>query len=161
MNQTLRALAVAIMVTLVVVAAYDIYLLGETPESFTGVVPTGFTVNGKTYPFAYVATTSAQWASGLMNTKIANTTIMLFAFPTSSAWTFWMYDTNTSLDIIWLSANGNTSKVVYLVTGAAPCFNMGACARYTPSSPANFAIEAKAGFAVANGITMGTVVELT
>ena len=160
MAPSLKALAAAAIAALMVFAAYEVYVLEAQPGPFTGQVPTVFTVNGKTYAFSYAATTPAEWASGLMNRKITGNTTMLFAFSSSRIWDFWMYDTNASLDIIWLSATGNSSKVVNLVTPAPPCFDMSSCARYHPSSPANFAIEAKAGFAAANGIAVGTIVEL-
>jgi len=96
-----------------------------------------------------------------MNTKVTSNTTMLFAFPYSSNWAFWMYDTNTSLDMIWVNATGDSGLVVYVENGATPCFNSFGfgCATYTPSAPANYVIEAKAGFAAEYGITTGTTVE--
>ena len=159
MVHPLKAAAVAAAAVIIVFAVYQIYALQAQQATFEGTVPSSFTVDGRTYKFSYTATTKAQWEAGLMNRAITNATTMLFAFPTSSLWTFWMYDTNASLDIIWLDASGGSAKVVYLVTSAPPCFDQTICARYAPSSSANFAIEAKAGFAAANGITVGTEVE--
>ena len=117
-------------------------------------------MNGKTFAFTYVATTQQERQVGLMNKQVTSATTMLFAFPYSSQWTFWMYDTNTSLDMIWVNATGASGRVVYVVTGAAPCFNSYGygCPTYTPTAPANYVIEAKAGFAAANGISTGTAV---
>jgi len=124
-------------------------------------VPSSFSVNGKSFRFTYVATTESERTSGLMNRKITNKTTMLFAFPSSGEWSFWMSDTNTSLDMIWVNATGNTGRVVYLVTDAQLCLNGAPCMIYTPSAPANYVIEAKAGFAATNEITSGTTVSFS
>jgi uncharacterized membrane protein (UPF0127 family) len=94
-----------------------------------------------------------------MNRKITNGTTMLFAFPSSGQWQFWMYDTNTSLDMIWVSANGNAGSVVYVVSGAQPCYDSSSCTIYSPTASADYVIEAKAGFAAANGIQAGTAIQ--
>ena len=118
-------------------------------------------MDGRTFDFTYIATTQQERQAGLMNKKVTNTTTMLFAFPYSSTWTFWMYDTNTSLDMIWVNATGDSGRVVYITAGAPPCYNSFGygCATYTPSAPANYVIEAKSGFAAAYGITTGTAVQ--
>jgi uncharacterized membrane protein (UPF0127 family) len=139
--------------------AFEAYA-GAGPGSAKSQVPSSFTVNGKTYVFNFTATTQSERAAGLMNKQVTNRTTMLFAFPGFGAWSFWMYDTNTSLDIIWLNSAGNSARVVFLVTSAPPCYNSLACTVYTPASAANYVIEAKAGFAAANGITVGTLIEL-
>ncbi len=139
---------------------YTLYAANSTPGPVTSGVPSRFTANGKTYTFTYTATNEHQWTQGLMGKTLTNTTTMLFAFPNSRAWSFWMYNTSTSLDMIWVNATGGTGSVVYLVTSAQPCFNYEGvgCRTYTPSEPANYVIEAKAGFAAANGITLGTTI---
>ena len=139
---------------------YTVYESSTTPGSVSSGVPTRFSVNGRTFVFTYVATTQQEREAGLMNKKVTNTTTMLFAFPYPSQWAFWMYDTNTSLDMIWVNATGDSGRVVYLAERAPPCFNSFGygCATYTPSTPANYVIEAKAGFAAAYGITKGTTV---
>lgn len=95
-----------------------------------------------------------------MNKKVTGDTTMLFAFPRFDYWHFWMYDTNTSLDMIWLNATGGSARVVYLVTAAQPCYVSGSCAMYASPAEANYVIEAKAGFAAANGVSVGTVIHL-
>ena len=141
-----------------VLVGYTLYALSAVPGTVTSPVPSSFSVNGRTYTVTYVATTQAEREAGLMNKVVTNTTTMLFAFPDFGAWQFWMYDTNTSLDMIWV--NGSSGRVVYVVAGAQPCFDSSRCAVYTPTASANYVIEAKAGFAAANGIAVGTVVSL-
>lgn len=158
MIPSLKVLATVLVVALVGTGAYYAYTAMSLPGPATGAVPTSFTVHGKAYWFNYTATNSTEWEKGLMNTRITPSTTMLFVFPYPAKLGFWMYDTNTSLDIIWINATGSLGKVVYLVTSAQPCYVEALCTTYTPSSPANFVIEAKAGFVEANDISIGTIV---
>lgn len=144
---------IAVVVTLVV---YGAYLIESEPGPVTNGVPTKFTVNGKTFVFTYIATTEAEREAGLMNRRITNGTTELFAFPSFGAWQFYMFNTNTSLDMIWVNATGSSARVVYIVSGAQPCYDFNACPRFTPTASANYVIEAKAGFAATNGIAVGT-----
>ncbi len=156
-----KIFAAVVVVLVATLVAYAVYASTAGPGAVTGEVPSGFVVNGRPYTFTYVATTPQERAHGLMNTKITNSTTELFAFPSSGEWQFWMYDTNTSLDIIWVNAVGSSGSVVYVVTSAQPCFDSGSCAVYTPSAPANYVIEAQAGFAAANGISAGAGLTFT
>jgi len=155
-----KVLAFGVMAVVALLLVYTVYESSTSPGSVISSVPSRFSVNGRTFAFTYVATTQQQRQAGLMNRKVTNTTTMLFAFPYSSKWAFWMYDTNTSLDMIWVNATGDSGRVVFLMEGAPPCFNYFGygCATYTPSAPANYVIEAKAGFAEAYGIATGTTV---
>jgi uncharacterized membrane protein (UPF0127 family) len=149
-----------VIAVLVLLVVYTIYQSDTVPGSVTSEVPSKFSVNGRTFDFTYVATTQQERQAGLMNRKVTSNTTMLFAFPYSSNWAFWMYGTNISLDMIWVNATGDSGRVVYLMAGVPPCFNafgLG-CTTYTPSAPANYVIEAKAGFASAYGITTGTTI---
>lgn len=137
--------------------AYDAYTGYSKSGNVTSQVPSSFMLHGKTYGFNFTATTQAERESGLMNRKVTAATTMLFAFPSFGKWAFWMYDTNTSLDIIWVNATGGLARVVYIVTSAQPCYSSGTCTVYTPTSSANYVIEAKGGFAAANGVVVGTV----
>jgi uncharacterized membrane protein (UPF0127 family) len=153
-----RTIAIAAIVVVGLILVYGIYQATNGPGTVTTRVPSGFTVNGRTYTFTYVATNQSERQTGLMNRKVTNTTTMLFAFPYPSTWTFWMYNTNTSLDMIWVNATVNPGRVVYVVASAQPCYNLFGlgCTKYTPTEPANYVIEAKAGFAAANDIANGT-----
>ncbi len=153
-----RALSVlAVITVLIVIAAYIVLTM---PGSATGKVPSQVTINGKTISLTYTATTPAARETGLMNRKITNTTTMLFVFPSFGYYEFWMFDTNTSLDMIWINATGTSAHVVYIVTSAQPCYNSLVCARYDPTSKANYVLEAKAGFVETYGIHLGTQITL-
>ena len=104
---------------------YTLYTMSAVPGDVTSGVPTTFSVNGKAYTFTYIATTQAERVAGLMNKKVTNTTTMLFAFPSFGRWTFWMFDTNTSLDMIWV--NGTSGRVVYVVSSAPPWYGSRTC----------------------------------
>lgn len=151
-----RTLVIAVVAVAAVLVGYTLYTVSMVPGTVTTSVPTSFSVNGRTYTFTYIATTQAEREAGLMNRRVTNTTTMLFAFPSFGAWQFWMYDTNTSLDMIWV--NGTSGQVVYVVTSAQPCYDSSACTVYIPTAAANYVIEGKAGFAAANGIAVGTTI---
>lgn len=150
--------SIALLILALSLAAYA--YLSVPGQATLSAVPTHFAVNGKTYPFTYVATNQSEREAGLMNKKITDTTTELFVFPRFGIYPFWMYDTNSSLDIIWLNVTGSVGRVVYLLAGAPMCSVTLGCPTYTPTASANYVIEAKAGFAETNGMTLGTTIQL-
>lgn len=149
-------IAIAIVLSLSLAAGY--YLFSSPGNASVSPLPSSFSANGKTFRITYVATTQSERQAGLMNRKIADTTTMLFIFPEPGEYPFWMYDTNSSLDIIWISATGTSGVVVYLVAGAQSCYLPVGCPNYYPTANANYVIEAKSGFASLNGIGVGTTI---
>jgi len=149
-----KSSAVIVVAVVALAVAYTIYATASEPGCATTSTPVSFTVNGKTYAFTYVARCEPQREAGLMGKRVTNDTTMLFAFPYSGTWSFWMQDTNTSLDMIWINATGSTGRVVYLVPGTLPY----STSVITPTASANYVIEARAGFASENGIGVGTTV---
>jgi uncharacterized membrane protein (UPF0127 family) len=158
--QVSRLMLIAVVLGIALIGVYSVYVATSGPGPVTTAVPSFFTVNGRTFSFTYTATNQAQWQEGLMNKIVTNTTTMLFAFPYFSHWQFWMFDTPTSLDMIWVNVTGDSGRVVYLVPSAPPCLTSDSsiCARYTPTAQANYVIEAKAGFAAADNITQGSTI---
>jgi uncharacterized membrane protein (UPF0127 family) len=157
-----RNLLLAVAVVLLAAAlGLTVYFQTTNFASVTTPLPKSFTANGKTFSITYTASTELQREHGLMNTKITNTTVMLFAWPTAGSYSFWMYQTNSSLDMIWINATGSTGRIVYEELDAPPCYNSASCAVYTPTSPANYVFEVKAGFAQANGLQVGTVLNFS
>ncbi len=154
-------LVVAVAAILGAALVFAAYWEATYSGTVTSAVPTKFTANGKTFPITDFATTNAQREKGLMNRVVTNTTIMLFVFPQRGQYSFWMLDTNTSLDMIWVDATGDAGKVVYVVTSAQPCYAASSCQVYRPSSPSNYVLEAKAGFANANAIGVNTIIQFS
>ncbi|MDA4125487.1 MAG: DUF192 domain-containing protein [Thaumarchaeota archaeon] len=142
-----------------VVAAYLAYAAFSPPAPVTLPVPSRFLVNGRTFAITYTATTPAERQAGLMNRAVTNTTAMLFVFPSAGVYRFWMYDTNASLDMIWISVSGQSGQVTYLYTDAQPCFSQLTCPTFGPNSQADYVIEAQAGFAKSNGIQIGATIQ--
>jgi len=153
---------IAIAVVVIVLAGGAYILLNSPTRANLESYPTKFTVNGKTFGITYLATNETEWEAGLMNKKVANTTTMLFVFPRSQVYPFWMYHVNSSLDIIWLSVTGDEGSVVYLAADVPGCSGISiVCPDYTPSSAANYVIEAQGGFSSANGINVGTTIRFS
>ncbi len=149
-------LAVVVLLALAILILYtESRNSGEASTSFN---KTYFLVNGKQFNFTYIAKNQSEWEQGLMNKSIDNTTTELFAFPTREIYPFWMYDTYSNLDMIWINGTENGGKVVYIVSNVPTCVVASECLTYTPNSLANFVLEAKAGFVQRNNITIGTTI---
>jgi len=159
-NRVRLLIFVAVLVPLLIVAA-NVLLYDSAPiASSGGIHYTRFSVGGKTFPLTYLATNQSMLDKGLMGTKVTDSTTMLFVFPDPGYYSFWMFGVNSSLDMIWVdaSAGSNAGKVVYLALDAPPCHVSVVCTRYQPTSRADFVIEAKGGFAAANGVDVGSTV---
>ncbi len=158
-NRVRLLIMVAVTVPLLLVAGLLLYDSGPVGSS-PNVHYTQFVVGGKTFDLTYVATNESALQRGLMGAKVTDTTTELFVFPSADYYPFWMYGVNTSLDIMWVDAPLGTSSgtFVYLALGAPPCHVSMVCTTYEPSARADYVIEAKAGFAAANGIAVGTTV---
>jgi uncharacterized membrane protein (UPF0127 family) len=128
--------------------------------------PSSFSLNNKTYNITSYASTTQQLEKGLMNVTVTNHTFMVFYFSQPGIYPFWMKDTITQLDIIWLnySAQTKSAKVVYFVN-ATPCMNYDRaednCVVYTPNKTADYVLETRAGFVEQQGIENGTVIHFT
>jgi uncharacterized membrane protein (UPF0127 family) len=153
----------ALAVALVYLSAYvwvHYYVPNAAAENQTYL----YRVNGRDFSIHLVATDAASWEKGLMNTNITNSTMMVFVFPVPGIYSFWMENTTSNLDMMWLNVSGGSGTVVYLVRNATSCVgkSLAWCQdnTYTPTAEANYVIEAKAGFAQANNVTVGTKVEL-
>jgi uncharacterized membrane protein (UPF0127 family) len=150
---------VSIVIVILVLSTAAYILLSSTGRANLSSVPSHFTVNGRTFTITYVATNESGREAGLMNRKVTDTTTMLFIFPSTGIYPFWMFNVNSSLDIMWLNVTGNAGRVVYLVTNVPGCSLGLGCPNYTPTSAANYVIEAKGGFAKANSVSVGTNVQ--
>ncbi len=104
---------------------------------------------------AQVAVSEAKKAQGFMNdNNIGDNDAMLFIFGSLQELTFWMKDTPTSLDIIFLD---NDMKVVSFYVNTKPNQTTEI---YPSIFPARYAIETKAGWANSVKLTTGDSFEI-
>ena len=141
------------IVALVIIVAAAILFMPAAQTTQLGY--NNFSVNGNSFAITYVQTTQAQWEQGLMNKTVTNSTIMLFVFPKLDYYTFWMFDTDYNLDMLWVNATGAGGRIVYIASNATSCFVASECAQYMPNKEANYVIEARAGFVKRNNINTG------
>lgn len=120
------------------------------------------TINSDTFNITALELNQTQWEHGLMNTTVTNSTLMLFEFNQTADWPFWMYDTYTNLDMIWINYSylKGSGSVVYIAKNATSCFVASKCVVYDPETLANFVVEARAGFVSRNNISVGDRVTL-
>jgi uncharacterized membrane protein (UPF0127 family) len=162
-NRVRLLIMLVVLIPLLIIAG-SILLYDSAPiASSPNIHYTSFSVNDKTFKLTYLANNESMLKEGLMGKKVTNETTMLFVFPTASYYSFWMYGVNSSLDIMWVDAPPGSSvgQVVYLALNSPPCHVSVLCASYQPGSRANLVIEAKGGFADANGIRMGTIISFS
>jgi uncharacterized membrane protein (UPF0127 family) len=88
--------------------------------------------------------------------SLASSTGMLFLFPESQPYPFWMKDMKFSIDIIWI----NSGKVVDVWANAPPPLAGQSPAAYKPTGPGSMVLEVPAGSAASWGIGVGTEVQL-
>ncbi len=154
------------LVIAVIVIAIALILTYEFTQNQRGAIPTSFTLNNRTYALTAYAATPKALENGLMNATVTNGTFMLFYFGQQPGmYPFWMKDTYSPLDIIWLNYSSATglARVVY-IANATPCIsyspNQGNCTIYTPTAYANYVLEARAGFVQRSGVNLGSELRL-
>ena len=76
---------------------------------------------------------------------------MLFIFPKTSVYSFWMKDTKIPLDMIWMDY---ARRVVHIASNVPPCVS-DPCTIYTPQDQALYVLEVNAGYATRHNITVG------
>lgn len=81
---------------------------------------------------------------------------MLFVFPVSSEYPFWMKNTMIPLDIIWID---EARRVAHVEPDVPPCPG-DPCPPYPPGAVAKYVLELKAGEAARHRLKEGDVVEL-
>ena len=150
-------------IIILALAAYIIFHKAPYTTTTITISKPHFTFNNSTYNFTSVASTLQEQEQGLMNTTVDNSTFELFVFAQSSIYPFWMKDTYSPLDIIWI----NGTKVTYIAS-AIPCSsyssNQTACIiynNYSQGHAANYVIEAQLGFVNRTGMRVGSAVYIS
>lgn len=81
---------------------------------------------------------------------------MLFIFPTSGEYPFWMKNTMIPLDMIWIDSS---DKIVHIERNVPPCV-ADPCTSYPPHATAIYVLELAAGEAAKNGLKVGDHVKM-
>jgi uncharacterized membrane protein (UPF0127 family) len=81
---------------------------------------------------------------------------MIFVFPESGYYPFWMKNTLIPLDMLWLDAQ---SRIVSIARSVPPC-KADPCPSYPPDANASYVIEVVSGFSRQHGLKVGDVVKL-
>jgi uncharacterized membrane protein (UPF0127 family) len=145
---------IIIAVAILSIAAYSAIVISGTVT--LGNVPSHFTVNSRTFAITGIASDEHSREVGLMHQDITNSTAELFVFPSPGTYAFWMSGVNSSLDVIWLSMDGEVGHVVYIARNVPPCPSSPLCPDYSPPSPASWVLEVQGGFSSLNGINVGS-----
>jgi uncharacterized membrane protein (UPF0127 family) len=91
---------------------------------------------------------------GLMyRDHLADDAGMIFFFPKTDEYAFWMKNTLIPLDIIWLDEQ---KRVVHVGPNIPPC-KADPCPNYPPNAQARYVLEVAAGVAPRHGIANGSV----
>jgi uncharacterized membrane protein (UPF0127 family) len=163
--KTVKTVVLALLAVAVVLALLAAILFVEGSGAGAAGPAYLFSANGREFNISLIAANQLELETGLMNTTITNSTMMLFVFPSPGIYPFWMENTYSNLDIMWLNVSGDSGNVVYLARNTTSCVgkNETWCMdnAYTPNAYANYVIEAKAGFAKTNNIGVGTRVGLS
>lgn len=140
----MRAILISTLSVLLIVLGFFVYKTFEPPLETTA------SFGGVSLKIEY-ARTQAEREQGLSGrTSIPGDYGMLFIFPVSDRYGFWMKDTLVPLDIFWLDDKG---QVVSIAKDVAPSSFPNV---FYPTAPARYVLETAAGFAEAHAIATGT-----
>jgi uncharacterized membrane protein (UPF0127 family) len=151
-KRRVRASAVAMLLLLLACSR------GTTNTPTSPVNPSGARV---IFPDGHVvrvelAADLATRAQGLMHRdRLPDGTGMLFIFPVTSHYSFWMKNTLIPLDMIWISED---RRVVHVKHGVPPC-QADPCPSYSPGAPARYVLEVGSGVARAHGVDAGVTLQ--
>jgi uncharacterized membrane protein (UPF0127 family) len=77
---------------------------------------------------------------------------MIFIFPSSGLYPFWMKNTLIPLDMIWID---DAKRIAHVATGVPPC-KADPCPSYSPGASARYVLEVAAGVATQHHLTAGS-----
>jgi uncharacterized membrane protein (UPF0127 family) len=102
-----------------------------------------------------LATDDATRAQGLMyRDRMAEDHGMLFLFPESGDYPFWMKNTLIPLDMIWID---DQRRIVHVSSNVPPC-KADPCPNYPPNAVAKYVLELAGGVAAKHHLTNGQAV---
>ena len=106
------------------------------------------------FTFEVVRTPEAQKQGLGGRTELPANYGMLFVFPEDAVYHFWMKDMLVSIDIVWLSANG---EIVAIDEAVSPDTYPDS---FYPPRPVRYVLETRSGEAVAQGFVVGKHIDL-
>lgn len=122
------------------------------PDTSVRTIPVRF---GEVVVHAELATTSEERARGLMGrTTLPDTAGMLFVFASDQTLGFWMKDTPIDLDIAFLDASAKILNITRMTANDDRTTHFS-------TGPARYALEVRAGWFAAKGITAGMTASFT
>ncbi len=138
-------------VILVIIIAAAIFLLTQNQHSGKEQI-TIINSAGQQIPvYVEIADNMQTLEKGLMFRKsLPEDEGMLFVFPQSGNYAFWMKNTLIPLDAIYISENGTIVDVLQM----QPCIS-DPCPNYVPDAEARYVLEVNKGFSGRHGITEG------
>ena len=103
-----------------------------------------------------VAASDEMRAQGLMyRDHLAEDRGMIFFFPQTGEYAFWMKNTIIPLDMIWID---DAKKVVHVAHDVPPC-QADPCPSYPPGANAKYVLEVAAGVAAKHHVANGDVLK--
>lgn len=78
---------------------------------------------------------------------------MIFLFPQSGDYPFWMKNTLIALDMLWID---DAHRIVHIASNVPPC-KADPCPSYPPNASAKYVLELNAGVAGKHGLKNGDV----
>lgn len=131
---------------------YFLFFLLTSSFAFALVTPEQVRIHTKTKSInvrVALATTDATRSQGLMGIRdLQDDQGMLFVYPQATLNQFWMKNTPTSLDILFISSD---KKIVYIAKAAVPFSEE----TIDPEVESQFVLEVKAGFVDREHIAVG------
>ena len=101
---------------------------------------------------AELAVTASERARGLMQRPVLGADKgMLFVFESDGFYSFWMLNTLTPLDIVWMNAD---REILFINADTPPCRTQ-ICPTYGPSARSRYVLELAAGEAARRGLNVG------
>lgn len=154
MRRLVAVVALAAIFLFAAAAGYPVYLSPAPPIPAPADELRTIQLAGQTVRVS-VADTESTRGQGLSGRRgLAADEGMLFVFPQDGEYAFWMKDMRFSIDILWISANG---EVVYMAQNVSP--------ESYPQSfrsvvPARYVLELPAGYAKEYTVKIGDVARL-
>lgn len=116
------------------------------------------TINGHTFDVTVAADAASREQGLQLKTYLPQNQGMLFVFPSSQRWIFWMKRTLIPLDVVFINTNMQVVDVKQMqVQPGVPDDQL---ARYQSSQPAKYALEINGGLAEQDGFQPGMAVKL-